>query len=147
MQPTVTLNHVGIATQAGNQQLSKLFGLLGIQKGISESVPDQGVKVHFFNTQGEPPHLELLEVQDPEGTVAKFIEKRGPGIHHLAFCVAAGYLDPLITTLKKEGYRFTYAEPKMGAQNMRINFIHPSTAGGVLIELMETGTDDQSGAV
>lgn len=138
MHPAVTLNHIGIATEAGNQQLEKLFRLLGITRGISEKVPEQGVNVHFFNTVGEPPHLELLEVQDPEGSVSKFIQKRGPGIHHLSFQVESGKLDALITTLKSEGFRFTYPETKAGAQNMRINFIHPSTAGGVLIELMES---------
>ena len=138
MQPLATLNHIGIATEAGNLQLEKLFCILGIARGISEIVSDQGVSIHFFNTQGEPPHLELLEVQDPEGSVAKFIQKRGPGIHHLSFQIAFGKLDQIITALKNEGFRFTYSEPKNGAQNMRINFIHPATAGGVLIELMES---------
>ena len=137
MQTRVTLNHIGIATEPGNLQLSRLFQILGISKGISERVAEQGVDVHFFNLAGEPPHLELLEVQDPEGAVAKFIQKRGPGIHHLSFEVESGKLDPLVEILRKEGYRFTYEQPKMGAQNMRINFIHPATAGGILIELME----------
>ena len=134
----VTLNHIGIATEAGNQQLEKLFNILGINRGISENVPEQGVNVHFFSPTGEAPHLELLEVKDPEGSVSKFIQKRGPGIHHLSFLVEAGKLDALIEQLKKEGFRFTYPETKTGAQNMRINFIHPATAGGVLIELMES---------
>lgn len=138
MQTAVSLNHIGIAMESGNQQLEKLFKLLGIHRGTSESVPEQGVNVHFFNLMGEPPHLELLEVQDPEGSVAKFIQKRGPGIHHLSFSVESGKLDSLIRDLKQEGYRFTYPEPRLGAQNMRINFIHPGTAGGVLIELMES---------
>ena len=136
-QGNITLNHIGIATQTGNTQLSKLFSILGISKGVSEKVAEQGVSVHFFNLGGTPPHLELLEVDDPEGTVAKFIEKRGPGIHHLSFLLEDGGLDQLITRLKSEGFKFTYAEPKLGAQNMRINFIHPASAGGVLIELME----------
>jgi methylmalonyl-CoA/ethylmalonyl-CoA epimerase len=134
---SVTLNHIGIATESGNHQLEKLFKILGISRGVSESVPEQGVSVHFFSPSGEAPHLELLEVNDPEGSVAKFIQKRGPGIHHLSFSVETGKLDSLIQRLKEEGYRFTYTEPKMGAQNMRINFIHPASAGGVLIELME----------
>lgn len=134
---SVTLNHIGIATEAGNQQLEKLFKILGINRGVSEDVPEQGVSVHFFSPTGEAPHLELLEVKDPEGSVAKFIQKRGPGIHHLSFSVETGKLDSLIEQLKKEGFRFTYPEPKLGAQNMRINFIHPASAGGVLIELME----------
>lgn len=137
MQISVNLNHIGIATETGNTQLRRLFELLGIKQGSSELVEEQGVEVHFFNLAGEPPHLELLEVRDPEGTVSQFIQKRGPGIHHLSFQVESGKLDSLIASLKNEGYRFTFEQPKMGAQNMRINFIHPATAGGVLIELME----------
>lgn len=138
MSSKVSLNHIGIATASGNSDLEKLFRLLGIARGPSEAVPSQGVNVHFFNLQGTPPHLELLEVMDPNGSVAKFIEKRGAGIHHLSFSVESGHLDSLCDTLKKEGFKFTFEAPKNGAQNMRINFIHPSTAGGVLIELMET---------
>jgi len=138
MSIKVSLNHIGIATEAGGTALERLFKLLGIGRGPSEQVAEQGVNVHFFNLAGEPPHLELLEVMDPAGSVAKFIEKRGPGIHHLSFQVESGKLDSLCETLKKEGYRFTYDAPKRGAQNMRINFIHPATAGGVLIELMES---------
>jgi methylmalonyl-CoA/ethylmalonyl-CoA epimerase len=133
----VSLNHIGIATAAGNSQLEKLFRLLGIARGVSEQVVDQGVNVHFFNLEGTPPHLELLEVQDPAGSVARFIEKRGPGIHHLSFLVEKGGLDALMSTLTAEGFKFTYETPRAGAQGMRINFIHPATAGGVLIELME----------
>ncbi len=138
MSIKVSLNHIGIATEAGGTSLERLFRILGIGRGPSEQVPEQGVNVHFFNLTGEPPHLELLEVMDPSGSVAKFIEKRGPGIHHLSFQVESGSLDSLCETLKQEGFRFTFDAPKRGAQNMRINFIHPSTAGGVLIELMES---------
>jgi methylmalonyl-CoA/ethylmalonyl-CoA epimerase len=134
----ISLNHIGIATAAGNSQLDKLFSILGITRGISERVAEQGVNVHFFNLDGTPPHLELLEVEDPKGTVAKFIEKRGAGIHHLSFLLDKGELDSTCAKLIAEGFKFTYDAPKRGAQNMRINFIHPATAGGVLIELMET---------
>jgi methylmalonyl-CoA/ethylmalonyl-CoA epimerase len=133
----VSLNHIGIATATGNTQLEKLFRLLGITRGVSEEVKDQGVNVHFFNLEGTPPHLELLEVRDPQGSVAKFIEKRGAGIHHLSFLLESGSLDELMVLLAAEGFKFTYDHPKAGAQNMRINFIHPATAGGVLVELME----------
>jgi methylmalonyl-CoA/ethylmalonyl-CoA epimerase len=135
---SISLNHIGIATATGNHQLSKLFKLLEIARGSTEAVPEQGVDVHFFNLEGAPPHLELLEVSDPEGTVAKFIDKRGPGIHHLSFLVGSGKLDALCAKLQTEGFKFTYPSPKKGAQNMRINFIHPASSGGVLIELMET---------
>jgi methylmalonyl-CoA/ethylmalonyl-CoA epimerase len=122
----ITLNHIGIATAPGNAQLVKLFSILGITRGITEAVPEQGVNVHFFNLEGTPPHLELLEVEDPEGSVAKFMQKRGPGMHHLSFLVDAGELDALCAKLKTEGFKFTYDQPKRGAQNMRINFIHPA---------------------
>lgn len=140
----VTLNHIGIATESGNDSLRKLFRILGISQGPSEAVPSQGVEVHFFSPTGEAPHLELLEVRDPNGSVAKFIEKRGPGIHHLSFSVASGELDLVCEKLKQEGFRFTYDAPRPGAQNMRINFIHPATAGGVLVELMEVGSAHSS---
>lgn len=136
----ITLNHIGIATQTGNTQLQKLFSILGFGSGPTERVADQGVQVHFFNLPGGAPHLETLEVIDPNGTVAKFIEKRGPGIHHLSFLLPQGRLDSLTTELKAAGFKFTYEAPRMGAQSMRINFIHPATAGGVLIELMEAAS-------
>ena len=137
MSFNVTLNHIGIATETGNQDLQRLFRILGITRGPSEEVASQGVNVHFFNLEGTPPHLELLEVKDPNGTVSKFIQKRGAGIHHLSFLVEQGTLDSVCEKLKTEGFKFTYDSPREGAQNMRINFIHPASAGGVLIELME----------
>jgi methylmalonyl-CoA/ethylmalonyl-CoA epimerase len=133
---SITLNHVGIAVEKPDA-LSRLFKILGFTKGRVEAVEDQGVQTHFFGTPEIDVHLELLEVIDPEGTVAKFIQKRGPGIHHLSFLVPTGLLDAKCQELVAAGYRLTYPAPKSGAQNMRINFIHPATTGGVLIELME----------
>ena len=113
----VTLNHIGIATEAGNTQLEKLFKILGITQGHRELVAEQGVTVHFFNLLGKPPHLELLQVEDPNGTVANFIKKRGPGIHHLSFLVEKGKLDLLSRALIDAGFKFTYEAPRLGAQN------------------------------
>ncbi len=132
-----SLNHIGIATASGNQDLVRLFKILGIDRGPSEKVDEQGVEVHFFSPQGEPPHLELLEVMDPEGTVAQFIKKRGPGIHHLSFLLDKGELSSIGAELIAQGFKLIYPAAKKGAQNMLINFIHPATCGGVLIELME----------
>ena len=130
------LNHIGIAV---NQlpELKKLFSILGLQTTHQELVVDQGVKTHFLPLPLVQGSLELLEVTDPQGTVAKFIEKRGPGIHHLSFEVSTGDLEPLTQTLKTSGYRLIYDAPKTGAHGMRVNFIHPASAGGILIELME----------
>ena len=134
------LNHIGIAIQTEldrSPMLQRLFEILEIKKGLTEAVPEQGVDVHFFELSGPPPHLEFLEVRDPQGPVAKFIEKRGQGIHHLSFEVSRGSLDSICDRLVREGFKLTYPQPKKGAQNMRINFVHPSTANGVLVEIME----------
>jgi methylmalonyl-CoA epimerase len=130
------LDHIGIAVSQ-LPELKKLFGLLGLSVAHTEAVPEQGVNTHFLPLPREQANLELLEVLDPQGTVAKFIEKRGAGIHHLSFRLAQGELDATCARLRQEGYRLIYDAPKSGAHQMRVNFIHPSTAGGILIELME----------
>lgn len=132
------LNHIGIAV-AQLPELKKLFQLLGLEITHTEDVPEQGVKTHFLPVQNSPAgaSFEFLEATDPSGSVARFIEKRGPGIHHLSFTVERGELDSLCLRLKSEGYRLIYDAPKAGAHQMRINFIHPASAGGMLIEIME----------
>ncbi|HUP56289.1 MAG TPA: methylmalonyl-CoA epimerase [Bdellovibrionota bacterium] len=135
----ISLNHIGIAVQ-DLPALKKLFTLLGLKVAHSEPVADQGVVTHFLPLPQTKTNLELLEVTDPEGTVAKFIAKRGPGIHHLSFEVGRGELDPLSERLRAEGYRLTYDAARKGAHGMRVNFIHPASAGGMLIELTEPGS-------
>lgn len=135
----VRLNHIGIAV-ADIPKLQKLFALLGLAVTHQEGVPEQGVRTHFLPFRvGDDGfgHLEFLEPVDPEGTVAKFIQRRGPGVHHLSFTLPRGELDRLCARLRAEGYRLIYEQPRAGAHSMRINFIHPSSAGGILIEVME----------
>lgn len=131
-----SLNHIGIAVN-NLPATQKLFALLGLQVGHVEAVPEQGVQTHFLPLPLEPGHLELLEVLDPGGVVAKFIAKRGPGIHHLSFLVGSGELDALCERLRGEGYRLMYEAPRRGAHQMRVNFVHPASAGGILLEVME----------
>ena len=131
-----SLDHIGVAV-ADLPGLKKLFSILGLKTDHVEDVPEQGVKTHFLPLPPAQGHIELLEVTDPTGTVAKFIQKRGPGIHHLSFLVKRGELDPLCAQLGASGYRLIYDKPTPGAHAMRINFIHPASAGGILIELME----------
>ena len=131
-----SLNHIGIAV-ADLPKLKKLFSLLGLEVGHVEDVQEQGVRAHFLDLPREQGHLEFLEVTDPEGTVAKFIEKRGPGIHHLSFLLKKGELEPLCKRLAAAGYRLIYDRPRAGAHEMSINFIHPASAGGILVEIME----------
>jgi len=135
-KPLVHLNHIGVAVNK-LPEMEKLFSILGLSISHSEPVPEQGVNTHFLPLPSKPTAIEFLEVLDPQGTVSKFIEKKGPGIHHLSFETEQGMLDSLCADLKQSGYRMIYDTPKKGAHSMRINFIHPASAGGILIELME----------
>ncbi len=135
-KPLVHLSHIGVAVNA-LPEMKKLFSILGLTVSHSEPVHEQGVSTHFVPLPLKPSAIEFLEVLDPQGTVAKFIDKKGPGIHHLSFETEHGRLDSLCDELKKSGYRLIYETPKNGAHSMRINFIHPGSAGGMLIELME----------
>ena len=130
------LNHIGIAVEL-LPQLKTLFALLGLTVDHSEAVPSQGVDTHFLPLPVELTHLELLVPTDPQGTVAQFLAKRGPGIHHLSFELPQGTLERVSQRLREEGYRLIYDTPRPGAHGMRVNFVHPSTAGGILIEVME----------
>ncbi len=138
LRPMITLNHIGIAV-SDPKPLERLFELLGLKKTHTEPVAEQGVVTHFIPLPVVPSSLELLEPTDPDGTIAKFIQKKGTGIHHLSFLVGKGDLDAMSAQLRAEGYRLVYDAPKKGAHQMRINFIHPASAGGILIELMESG--------
>ncbi len=131
-----SLDHIGIAV-SHLPKIVKLFALLGLQLDHSVDVPEQGVRTHFIPLPKSSSNIELLEITDPEGTVAQFLRKRGPGIHHLAFSLDPGSLEAISEKLRTEGYRLIYSESKRGAHGAKINFIHPSTAEGILIELME----------
>jgi methylmalonyl-CoA epimerase len=132
------LNHIGIAVQDVSG-MKKLFSILGLEVNHVENVPDQGVVTHFLPLPLKQGSLELLEPMGHQGAVAGFIQKKGPGIHHLSFEVKSGELDPLCERLRHEGYKLIYEQPKPGAHGMRINFIHPASAGGILVEVMEPG--------
>ena len=133
------LNHIGIAV-SDLPQLEKLFSLLNLHVTHSEEVLEQGVRTHFMPLPAGGSSLEFLEPIDPNSPVSQFIQKRGPGIHHLSFLVEDGTLNQMCERLRSEGYRMIYDYPRIGAHQMRINFIHPSSAGGMLIELMEKGS-------
>ncbi len=137
------LNHIGIAVRSP-ATLEKLFHVLGLRVDHSEVVPEQSVRTHFLPLPIVRTSIELLEPLESDGAVAKFLEQRGPGVHHLSFEVSAGTLESTCERLRESGYRLIYPEPKKGAHGMRINFIHPSSAGGILIELMEPASSGDS---
>jgi methylmalonyl-CoA/ethylmalonyl-CoA epimerase len=127
------VNHIGIAVRSIDAQRAFYEGTLGAVFEGLEEVPDQKVRVGFFRI-GDV-RLELLEPTDPTSTVAAFLEKRGEGLHHVAFTV--GGIEALIAELKQAGVRMIDEAPRPGAHHTRIAFVHPKSSFGVLTELCE----------
>jgi len=133
MNPVKAINHIGIAVRSIEAHRPFYEGTLGaVFEGV-ELVPDQKVRVGFFRV-GEM-RLELLEPIDPTSPVTAFLEKRGEGLHHVAFTVVD--LEARIAELKQSGLRMIDEVPRPGAHHMRIAFVHPKSTVGVLTELCE----------
>ena len=127
------INHIGIAVTSLDEALPFYRDHLGMAlKGIEE-VAEQRVKVAMLEV-GES-KIELLEPTSPESPVAKFLEKSGPGIHHLAYEVAD--LEAAIASLERDGARMIDRTPRGGAHGTLIAFVHPKSSGGVLTELCQ----------
>lgn len=127
------IEHIGIAVN-NLEQSNKLFSsLFGQENYKVEEVLSEGVKTSFF--QIGPNKIELLEADNPDSAIAKFIDKKGEGIHHIAFAVEDIIKE--IERLKKLGFHILNETPKKGADNKLVAFVHPKTANGVLIELCQ----------
>lgn len=127
------VEHIGVAVKdlANSNELFKtLFNRANYKV---ESVESEGVSTSFFQC-GET-KIELLEATNPDSPIAKFIEKRGEGIHHIAFEVEDIYAE--MKRLEAEGFRLLNSEPKRGADNKLICFLHPKSSNGVLVELCQ----------
>lgn len=109
--------------------------ILGLKAAHDETVEEQGVTTRFFPVGDSRSVVEALLPTGPDTPVGKFLAKRGPGVHHIAFRVDD--LDAELARLKAQGVRLIDEEPRRGAENKRIAFIHPKETGGVLIELCE----------
>ena len=131
----IRLDHIGIAT-TDIEQSSKFWAVLGLIQGHDETNTDQGVNIRFFGTSaGSAPKVELLEPLSEDTPIGKFLEKRGPGIQQLAFEVDE--LETTIARLLDEGIRMIHETPVDGAHGTKIAFVHPSSTGGVLVELVQ----------
>jgi len=128
------LDHVGIAVTSIEAALG-VYEALGLAVTRRERVESQGVSTAFLPVGGT--RLELLEPTGPDSPIAKFLAKRGPGIHHL--CFAVDDLDEAVEDLKSRGFRMVNESPVPGADGKRVAFLHPSAGRGVLIELSEGG--------
>ncbi len=127
------IEHIGIATHSINDALGFWRDALGLDVVGTEEVAEQGVRVAMLPV-GES-RIELLEPTGPASPVAKFLEKRGAGIHHVA--VRVDDIRAALARLKEKGARLIDESPRIGAGGCLIAFVHPSAAGGVLLELIE----------
>ncbi|HLP17215.1 MAG TPA: methylmalonyl-CoA epimerase [Bacteroidota bacterium] len=132
MQPT-HIEHIGIAVKDIDEAIKLYENVYGLKCYAVEEVADQKVKTAFFMV-GQT-KIELLQSTDPEGPIGKFIEKKGEGIHHLAFAVSglAGALDETAA----KGVQLIDKAPRKGAEGLNIAFLHPKSTYGVLTELCE----------
>ena len=127
------IEHIGIAVNNladASIIYEKLFGEPAYKQ---EEVANEGVKTAFF--RNGPNKIELLEATNPESPIAKFIAKKGPGIHHIAFDVSDIYAE--IKRLQAEGFDLIHTTPKDGADNKIIAFLHPKSTDGILVELFQ----------
>lgn len=127
------IEHIGIAVKDLKVSNTIYEKLLGVSSYKQEVVESEGVKTSFFEVG--PNKIELLEATKTDSPIAKFIEKRGEGIHHIAFDVDDILLE--MERLKAEGFVLLNEKPKKGADNKWVAFVHPKDANGVLIELCQ----------
>lgn len=129
------IEHLGIAVKSLDEAIPYYENVLGLKCYAIEEVADQKVKTAFFMI-GQT-KLELLESTSPEGTIAQFIEKRGEGIHHIAF--ATNSVVDALADAQEKGIRLIDKAPRAGAEGLNIAFLHPKSTMGVLTELCEKG--------
>lgn len=127
------IEHIGIAVNSLEESIPYYEEVLGLKCYAVEEVADQKVKTAFFKIGDVK--IELLESIDPEGPIGKFIEKRGQGIHHMAF--ATDGVQEALTEAEEKGIRLIDKQPRKGAEGLNIAFLHPKSTFGVLTELCE----------
>ncbi len=131
--PVKSMNHLGVAVRSIDDHRDFYENTLGLKFEGFEDVASQKVRVAFFRA-GDV-RIELLEPTDPSSAVAKFLESRGEGLHHVAYTVED--IQSRIAELKAAGLRMIDETPRNGAHHMQIAFVHPKSSGGVLTELCE----------
>jgi len=127
------IDHIGIAVKSVKETSKLLSNILGLKVAGEEIVEEQKVKVAFLPLGDS--ELELLESTSSEGPIARFIEKKGEGIQHIAFRV--NNIKEVLEKLKKEGVRLIDEKPRYGAGGAKIAFLHPKSTNGILVELCE----------
>lgn len=127
------IEHLGIAVKSIEENLPYYEGVLGMKCYNIEVVEDQKVKTAFFKVGNTETKIELLEPTSPDSTIAKFIEKRGEGIHHIAFCVDD--VNESLKVVEEKGVQLIDKTARRGAEGLDIAFLHPKSTAKVLTEL------------
>ncbi|WP_350286708.1 methylmalonyl-CoA epimerase [uncultured Croceitalea sp.] len=127
------IEHIGIAVKDLEMSNNLFAKLLGVAPYKTEEVASEGVRTSFFKSG--PNKIELLEATNEDSPIAKYLTKKGEGIHHIAFAVTD--IRAELQRLKKEGFVVLNEKPKKGADNKLVAFLHPKTTNGVLIELCQ----------
>ncbi|OIQ17062.1 MAG: methylmalonyl-CoA epimerase [Bacteriovorax sp. MedPE-SWde] len=127
------LDHIAVAVE-DLDKAEKIYEDLGLKFDMRETVEEQQVETSFAHID-ENAHIELLQPINGQGPIAKYLEKKGPGIHHM--CYRVPNVHEKSAELRSQGYILLYDEPKSGANNTLVNFIHPKSTGGVLIEIAQ----------
>ncbi|MCX7654470.1 MAG: methylmalonyl-CoA epimerase [Fervidobacterium sp.] len=130
---TKRIDHIGIAVREASEKLRLYKNFLGLEVSEVEELPERGLRVYFIKV-GDT-RIELLEPMNDNSEVSGFLEKKGEGIHHIAFNVEG--IDEAVKLAKENGLQPLSEEPKKGASGTRVLFLHPKTTGGVLVELVE----------
>lgn len=135
------IDHVGIAVPDLDEAIALYRDVFGMQVSHEETNEEQGVREAMVAVAGSGSSIQLLAPLNENSTIAKFLDRSGPGLQQLAYRVTD--VDKVSEVLRSRGVRLLYPEPKRGTANSRINFVHPKDAGGVLVELVEPATDAQ----
>ncbi|AEH50397.1 methylmalonyl-CoA epimerase [Pseudothermotoga thermarum] len=130
---TKKIDHVGIAVKDASSKLSLYRDFLGLKDIKVEELPERGIRVYMIHV-GES-KVELLEPMNDQSEIAKFLQNKGEGIHHIAFNVVG--IDEAVELAKQFGFQPLSDSPKPGAGGTKVLFLHPKTTGGVLVELVE----------
>lgn len=129
------IDHVGIAVRSLDEAIAYYEQKFGMRMAHRETNEEQGVEEAMMAVGDSTSHIQLLAPLDETSTIAKFIDRSGPGMQQLAYRVEN--IDDVCATLRERGVRLLYDQPKRGTSNSRVNFVHPKDAGGVLVELVE----------
>lgn len=133
------IDHVGVAVPDLDAAITFYEEVYGMRLAHQETNEEQGVREAMMAVGDSGSHIQLLAPLDEESTIAKFLDRSGPGIQQLAYRVTD--VEAVAAILRERGMRLLYDEPRRGTSNSRVNFIHPKDAGGILVELVEPATE------